>query len=125
MIFDTDVIIWALRGNAKAADKISKTAQRACSGITYMELMKGARNKTELRLIKKFLHDLEFQIIPVDIEISHRATLYIEEYTLQHGLDIADALIAATATKLGRPICTANDKHDKMIPSLEIKRFRP
>ena len=90
-----------------------------------MELMKGARNKSELRLIKKFLHDLEFLIIPLDVEISHRATLYIEEYTLQHGLDLADALIAATATKLGQPICTANDRHYKMISGLEIKRFRP
>lgn len=125
MIFDTDVLIWALRGNNKAAEKIAKTAQRACSGISYMELMKGARNKTELRLIKQFLNDLEFQIIPVDVEISHRATVYIEEYTLQNGLDIADALIAATATKLGRSICTANDRHYKTIPGLDIKRFRP
>ena len=44
---------------------------------------------------------------------------------LSHRLELADALIAATALVNGLPILTANDKHYKMIKELEIKKFRP
>ena len=45
MLFDTDVLIWYLRGNEKAALAIEKADARELSIISYMELLQGARNK--------------------------------------------------------------------------------
>ena len=47
MLFDTDVIIWALRGNLKAGKRIDGAAALSLSAISYMELLKGARDKRE------------------------------------------------------------------------------
>ena len=51
MLFDTDVVIWVLRGNAKAARVIDAEPDRAMSIVTYMELVQGARSRQELRQI--------------------------------------------------------------------------
>ena len=53
MIFDTDVLLWAFRGNDYAIAAIDGEADRKISAVTYMELMKGARNKSEFREIKR------------------------------------------------------------------------
>ena len=49
----------------------------------------------------------------------------MESYALSHGPQLADALIAATATSLGATLVTANDKHYRMIDGLDIDVFRP
>ena len=124
MLFDTDVIIWALRGNFKAASEINRSFELYLSAVSYMELLKGARDKRELQEIKKFLLDLGFQILPVNEKVSHRAMIYIEEYVLKSGMDIADALIAATASEHSMTVCTANNKHYAGIPGIQISVFR-
>jgi predicted nucleic acid-binding protein len=124
MLFDTDVLIWALRGNLKAASEINRSSELYLSAVSYMELLKGARDKRELREIKKFLLDLGFQILPVNEKVSHRAMIYIEEYVLKSGMDIADALIAATASEHSMTVCTANNKHYADIPGILISVFR-
>lgn len=40
-------------------------------------------------------------------------------------MQMADALIAATAIDHGEPLVTANDRHYRHIPDLEIELFRP
>lgn len=125
MLFDTDVIIWALRGNLKAASEINRCSELYLSAVSYMELLKGTRDKRELHVIKKFLFDLGFQILPVNEKISHRAMIYIEEYVLKSGMDLADALIAATASEHSMTVCTANNKHYAGIPGIQISVFRP
>ena len=65
MIFDTDVMIWAFRGNAKALDAIDSADTRSISSVTYMELLRGVRNKKELQEIK-----LKPEVVdPDDIEM--------------------------------------------------------
>jgi len=125
MLFDTDVVIWALRGSAKAAKVIDSEAERQISAVTYMELIKGSRGKREQRMIKAFVHELALEFLPVDANTSHRAVIYVEEFALSSAMDIPDALIAATATEHGIPLCTANNRHYKVIPDLEIRVFRP
>ena len=39
MIFDTDVMIWFLRGNEKAVDLVEKSMPFSISIVTYMELL--------------------------------------------------------------------------------------
>jgi len=106
MIFDTDVIIWALRGNRRAATAMDNADTLALSVISYMELIGGARNKKDLRMTRSFLGDLGFRILPLSENIGHRASIYLEEYGLKSNLGIADALIAATAVENGFPLCS-------------------
>ncbi len=63
MLFDTDVLIWALHGSAKAAEEIDADENRFISAVNYMELMQGARDKREQTLIKQFLNALDFTIM--------------------------------------------------------------
>jgi len=125
MIFDTDVIIWVLRGRAKAAKAVDEAEGRAVSVVTYMELLQGARDKAEVRTIKSFLTDMRFALLPLTENIGHRASIYMEEYGLAMSLGMADALIAAAAVEANKPLLTGNTKHYKAINDLEIKRFRP
>ena len=123
MLFDTDVLIWALRGSSKAASLLTQTEERAISAVTYMELMQGARNKTEQTQIRQFLHLLDFQVLPITENISHRATIFVEENALKTGIRLADALVFATACEHSQVLCTANQKHCKSIATLQTNIF--
>jgi hypothetical protein len=125
VLFDTDVLIWIQRGNAKAAEWVEKEGERSISVLTYMELLQGAREKRQHEYILDFLHEFNFQILPLSENIGHRAAIYIEEYSLSHGLRSGDAIIAATATENGLTLCTANAKHYKPIRELKLRVFRP
>lgn len=125
MLFDTDVLIWALHGSIKAAEEIDADEQRFISAINYMELMQGARNKREQMLIKQFLNALYFQMLPITEAISHRAIIFMEEYALKSGLRLADALVFATACEHSLRLCSANHKHFRHIASLDAKVFKP
>ena len=124
MLFDTDIIIWALRGNGKAADKITKYSKRFISAVSYMELLKGAFNKKEQQTIKRFLQYYGLEILPITENVSHRAVIYMEEFALKSGIDIPDALIAATAAEASLPLATGNYKDYKDIPDIELSPFR-
>jgi predicted nucleic acid-binding protein len=125
MLFDTDVLIWVLRGNARAAKAVDDCDQRSLSVVTYMELLQGARNKAEVRVIKAFLADIRFTALPLTENIGHRASIYMEEYVLAASMSMADALIAATAIEANQSLISGNSKHFKAIQDLDLKRFRP
>jgi len=125
MLFDTDVLIWMLRGNVKAAQAIDDAEEKGLSVVNTMELLQGARNKHEVRAIRSFLSDMRFQTHPLSENIGHRASIYMEEYSLATSLCLADALIAATAVEANITLFTANDKHYRSIKELKMKRFRP
>lgn len=125
MLFDTDVLIWVLRGNKKAARLIDTTEVRRVSVVAYMELLQGARDKQEMKAIRSFLVDLGFEMIALTENIGHRASIYIEEYALKSGMCLADALLGATAVENQFTLCTANRKHYKHISDLDLKLFRP
>jgi len=125
MLFDTDVLIWFLRGHPRAATLVDRAADRSVSVVTYMELLQGARNKQEIKTIKSFLAEFAFRVVPLTENIGHRALVYIEEYALKAGMSMADALIAASAVENHLALLTANQKHYKAISDLEMKAFKP
>jgi predicted nucleic acid-binding protein len=125
VLFDTDVFIWAQRGNRKAADLLERASLRAISVQTYLELLQDARNKAEQQIAKSFLADLQFLVLPLTEAIGHRAMVYIEEYGLASGLRAGDALIAATATENNLTLMSGNAKHFKPIRGLRLKIFSP
>ena len=125
VIFDTDIIIWIQRGNEKAAKLIDKAEERLISVQTYMELLQGASSQRQHKLTRDFLHEFDFEILPLSENIGHRAAIYIEEYALSNGLRAADAIIAATATENNLELSTSNAKHFKVIKDLRLKVFKP
>jgi predicted nucleic acid-binding protein len=125
VLLDTDVIIWYLRGNQNAYDLIHSLNVFAISAVTYMELVQGMRDKSELRQLKRTLKQWNVKTIYINEEISALALFYVEEYFLSHSMQLADALIGATCSNYGLDLYTANDKHYKIINDLEINIFRP
>lgn len=125
MIFDTDVLIWVERGNQKAANLVNAADERLISILTFMELLQGARSQKEIGHIKDFISRFNFQVLPLTENIGHRASIYIEEYTVSQGLRVGDALIAATAMEHHLVLATGNQKHFKAIRELKLKSFIP
>ncbi len=125
MIIDTDVLIWYLRGNEKAYQVIDNSNNFFISVVTYMELVQGMRNKKELNSLRKALHIWDAKILYISEDISAKAMFYVEQHFLSHSIQLADALIGATAIVYGNPILTANNKHYKVMKDLQIKKFKP
>ena len=124
MIFDTDVMIWAFRGNTKALDTIDAATERAISAVTYMELLQGVRNKQEMISMKRFLSTLGFSVLPVTANISSRAVSIMENTALRSDLGVCDSLIFATALDMGDTLLSGNAKHFKEVPLLDAVAFR-
>jgi len=78
--------------------------------VTDMEVSQGIRNKAELRAYEKLLQELRIQIVDLNEEISVKARLWVRSYGLSHGLYLADALIAATASVQGHQLISFNIK---------------
>lgn len=125
MLFDTDIFIWVQRGNLKAAALMESVDARYLSVQTYMELLQCANDKRQHRLIRQFITDFGFVVLPLTENIGHRALIYVEEYALAHGLRAGDAVIAATAVENNLPLATGNGKHFKAVKDLELKVFKP
>jgi len=125
MLVDTDVLIWYLKGNENAYQVIENSSNFFISVVTYMELVQGMRNKKELNNLRKALHIWNAKILYISEEISTKAMFYVEQHFLSHSMQLADALIGATAISYGNPVLTENDKHYKVLKDLKIKRFRP
>ncbi len=92
---------------------------------TYMELVQGMRNKDELNSLRKALHGWNAKILYISEEISVKAMFFVEQHYLNHSIQLADALIGATAIAYGLPILTGNDKHYKILNDLQLRKFRP
>ena len=125
MLIDTDVLIWCLRGHSKAVSAVENLPNRRISVITRMELLQGCRDKNEHRLLRRFLNDQEIATVELSAEIGIRADTWMEQYHLAHGVGVADCLIAATAFSLAVPLLTANARHFRCFPMLELKKFTP
>lgn len=123
MIFDTDILIWYFRGNNNAKNIINDTAEIAISAITLMELIQGIKNKQELYILNKFLLANSIRIYYINEEINLHAIHLLEGYSLSDGIELADALIAATSLHFGQEILTANVKHYRCFPNLKLQKF--
>ena len=125
MLFDTDSLIWVQRGSLKAARLVERAAQRSISALSYMELMQSAQNKDQHRHTKDFLATFGFDLVPLSENIGHRAAIYIEEYTLSHGIRAGDAIIAATAVENNLTLVSSDRKHFSPIKDLKLRLFKP
>jgi len=110
ILCDTNVIIEVLKNNPSVTSRIEEIGlgRIAISVVTAMELYYGALNKAELGKIKRHLSSV--RIFQIDEAISRAASELIERYSKSHGLQIPDALIAATSIQQGCPLYTGNTR---------------
>ena len=120
ILCDTNVIIEILKGNKRTINIIESIGLEniAISSVTVMELYFGALNKSELNKIKKHLQALN--IVHFDTDISESAVKLIERFSKSHGLQIPDAIIAATAMTSKIKLFTFNLNDFKYIDGLKL-----
>lgn len=113
---DSDVLIWHLRGSDEAASYLKSLradpARSLCLGaLQRAEIVFFARRE-ELR--STFLLLSLFETVPVDAGIVDLGGELYRTWHPSHGIDVADALLAATALKTGGRIHTLNRRHFPM-----------
>lgn len=68
---------------------------------------------------------MERKISYITEDVSAKAMFYVEQYYLSHALQLADALISATAIVNGFDVLTANTKHYRFLKDISLKEFKP
>jgi len=123
ILCDTNIIIEALKGDDKTIKNIERIGLEniAISSVTVMELYFGALNKKELNKIKKHLKALN--LVHFDNNVSELAVRLIESYSKSHGLQIPDAIIAATALSLEIKLFTLNLRDFRYIDGLKLQKL--
>jgi len=125
MLVDTDVLIWYLKGNNNARQEIEALSGFFISVVTYIELVQGMRNKQELIALRRALRFWNAKVLYISEDISAKAMFYVEQHYLSHSMQLADALISATAVANGLDLFTANTKHYRVLKDVSIKEFKP
>lgn len=123
MLIDTDILIWAMRGRAEAIEYLTTNKDKSLSIVTYMEILQGVRNKREQSIFEHYCETENYHLLPVNEAISLSAVALVKQYGLSHHMQMADALIAATATHHNLPLLSANQKHYRFIDNLILLPF--
>jgi len=115
-LIDSDILIEVSRardlGILTKWDALSRgSAALFCSPVTVAELWHGARQPEDKILEALFA---AVQAIPIDAEIGQRAGVYMRQYAKSHGVELGDALIAATASLHELQLWTRNRRHYPM-----------
>lgn len=116
-VVDTDVMVDFLRGYDEADALIKEHADRIkIPSVVVAELYAGVRGESE----KNTLDDLitVFHVLPVNAAIAKQGGLYKKEYGNSHGIGLADAIIAASASVEGADLKTLNVRHYPMFENL-------
>jgi predicted nucleic acid-binding protein len=125
MLVDTDVLIWYLKGNNNARQEIEALSGFFISVVTYMELVQGMRNKQELIALRRALRFWNAKVLYISEDISAKAMFYVEQHYLSHSMQLADALVSATAVANGLDLLTGNAKHYRVLKDISLKEFKP
>ena len=122
VLVDSDILIEVSRG--RNADVVSKwidlsiaDAAVLYSPVSVAELWAGAR-PNEYETLNNLFRALT--CIPIDEEAGRQAGVYLRQYRRSHGIEIADALVAASAAANRAELWTRNRKH---YPMKEVSFF--
>ncbi len=116
VFIDTDVVIEVLRGRNRAFTEnwqrlAASESAILISPITIAEVGAGARPREKDAIASLFAPLI---CVPIDAPIGHRAGEFLLRYTKSHNVEIADALIAASAVRCQATLWTRNRKHYPM-----------
>lgn len=120
ILCDTNILIEVYKNNLKIIEIVKQIGQEniAISEVTCAELLFGARNKKELRTIRKDLNKLT--VLSIQPAISSLAVQLVEKYSISHKLSLPDALIASTAIVNELELYTINIKDFKFINDVRL-----
>ena len=82
-----------------------------CPAVVRIELLAGQSRAQEAEL-RILLGQMRF--VGVDEAIAEAAGAYVRSFGPSHGLEVPDAVVAATARMLGCPLVTCNRRHFPM-----------
>lgn len=110
VLFDTNILVDALKNYPEALDEIAHWDEPAISAITWMEIYAGAKPE-EMSAIDIFIRGVGFEVIHTDDEIA-RGAAQIRGDSIRKGPKIAlpDAIIMATAQVRNLTIITRNKR---------------
>lgn len=117
---DTNILIHFFNNHRATVERLDALGreQLVLSAITVMELDQGMGTKTELAQMRRKIRF--YEVVHLDEEISGQAILLLEQFRLNHNLQIPDALIGATAIAAGIPLFTYNTKDFSFMPGLAL-----
>jgi len=119
LLVDTCVVIDYINNrSALLSELLANDTTLFINSVIEMELLQGARNKTELAVIKKRLQS--FRLLNLQQPIFDLATESVRIYCLSHNLALPDAVIGATAIFYQIPLLTYNKKDFKFLPDIEL-----
>jgi predicted nucleic acid-binding protein len=114
-MLDSDVLIDYLRRHPAAVAFIQGLKQRPLlSAVSVAELYSGVRDGEERVTLDTVVGG--FRVIAVTRAMAVRAGLHRRQYRKSHNVQLADALIAATAEEMDAELFTLNIKHFPMLP---------
>ena len=120
---DSDILIWHLRGNRKAL-RFLTTLRDSKEHEIWIGAMQRAEVVFFMRPEESAATELflaQFKTATVDADIVDRAGLLFRKWNPSHGIDVNDALLAATAMVTGGKIYTQNKKHYPM-PDVVVEK---
>ena len=103
-LFDSDVLLDFLDGFSPAAAELARYRERNTSIISWMELLAGAKGKTDEETRRDFLN--HFNVLPLTMEVAEEAVAVRRE----HRVKPPDAIIWATAIVHGCLLISRNTK---------------
>jgi predicted nucleic acid-binding protein len=116
-LVDTNLVIDLLRRSAAAVAWFDGLDEQATiSAVSLLELYAGARSQSDERDLISIRRQLT--CLPISEDIGERAGAILRHYRKSHGIDLPDAIIAATAEHHELRLATLNVKHFPMFPKL-------
>src|SRR5580698_2913212 len=122
VLVDSDILIEVSRGRnadivARWMELSNSDAAVLYSPISVAELWAGARPNEHDALTNIFR---ALTCNPIGKETGHQAGAWLRKYSRSHGVEVADALIAASAVEHNADLWTRNRKH---YPMKEVSFF--
>jgi len=123
VLLDSDVVIEILRGRAQTVADLRATEAQGistyCCAIAWAEVTAGVRSGEEA--LTEAFFNARGEVV-IDAETGRRAGGYLSRYGPSHGVEMADALVAAAASTTGLHLWTLNRKH---YPMEDLRLYAP
>ena len=116
VLVDSDILIEVSRGRdrgtvAQWTELGRSDAAILYSSVSVAELWAGAR-PSEHDILKNLFRALT--CVDIDAEVGRQAGDYLRQYRKSHGVELGDALVAASAVSRSATLWTRNRKHYPM-----------
>lgn len=112
VVVDTDVLIDHLRGHRRLDPAITM----AYSVVSRCELFAGTDDAAIIRTLLDAM---------VEVDLDRQVAETAGAIRRDQRMAIADAVVAATALRLGVPLVTRNARHFRGVPGLEVRAGTP